>query len=186
VYTVRAAQTAGVSAESMRAEVERTMKRSRAKSRRQQERRELNPAVTNQPEEKGIRYDNIRSAMAEEGVIRLFLYDDTIFPAEMPAREEDFSSPLLGKIFVLLWQVRGSSYPLTALSSQLTGEEMSHLTALSQKPESTANARRALADYLRIMEEEKQKRCGEADDPLAMAYRKYKEKKNTEESKHDR
>ena len=177
VYTNRAAQTAGLSAEAMKLEVQRAFKRRAAKDRKIQERQELNLSRTLQPAERAIRYDDLRSAMAEEGVIRLLMQDDGIFPAEPPLREEEFSSPLLGRIYSQLWCCRGGS-SLAALSAVLTQEEMSHLTALLQKPESAANARQALADYIRIIREEYAKRSGRsAMDALAAARDTYKDKK---------
>lgn len=172
VYTNRAAEVSGFSKEAMRTEVERATRQRSSRDRKQRERRELNPAVSLQPTERSIRYINLRSAMAEEGVIRLLLHDDTIFPQDAPLQEEDFSSPLLGKIFGLLWQHRSSAYPMAALSASLSGEEMSHLTALIQKPESTANAEKSLQDYLRIIQEEKMKRADSGVDPLVLAMEK--------------
>ena len=172
VYTNRAAEVSGFSKEAMRTEVERATRQRSSRDRKQRERRELNPAVSLQPTERSIRYTNLRSAMAEEGVIRLLLHDDTIFPQDAPLQEEDFSSPLLGKIFGLLWQHRSSAYPMAALSASLSGEEMSHLTALIQKPESTGNAEKSLQDYLRIIQEEKMKRADSGVDPLVLAMEK--------------
>ena len=63
-----------------------------------------------------------------------------------------------------------------ALAAVLTPEEMNHLTALLQKPESAANAPQALADYIRIIREEHTKRTG-GTDPLAAAMETYKDKK---------
>ena len=113
--------------------------------------------------------------MAEEGVIRLLMQDDTLFPQEMPVSAEEFSSPLLGRIYGELWRRRGHA-SLTALSAVLEQEEMSHLTALLQKPESTANAPQALADYIRVIREEYTKRTAGVD-PLAAARETYKDKK---------
>ena len=182
VYTNRAAEVSGFSKEAMRTEVERAARQRRSRDRKQRERRELNPAVSLQPTERSIRYANLRSAMAEEGVIRLLLHDDTIFPQDAPLQEEDFSSPLLGKIFGLLWQHRSSAYPMAALSASLSGEEMSHLTALIQKPESTANAEKSLQDYLRIIREEKMKRADSGADPLVLALEK---KRNSQKKTED-
>lgn len=183
VYTNRAAEVSGFSKEAMRTEVERAARQRRSRDRKQRERRELNPAVSLQPTERSIRYTNLRSAMAEEGVIRLLLHDDTVFPQDAPLQEEDFSSPLLGKIFGLLWQHRSSAYPMAALSASLSGEEMSHLTALIQKPESTANAEKSLQDYLRIIREEKMKRADSGADPLVLALeKKRKSQKKTEDT----
>ena len=177
VYTNRAAQTAGLSPEAMRMEVQRAFKRRINRDRRVQERQELNLSRTLQPTARAIRYDDLRSAMAEEGVIRLLMQDDGLFPAEPPLREEEFSSPLLGRIYSELWRCRGGS-SMAALSAALTPEEMSHLTTLLQKPESAANAHQALTDYIRIIREEYAKRSGRsAMDALAAARDTYKDKK---------
>ena len=175
VYTTRAAEAASLPVDAMRMEVSRAAKRQRAKARKQQERRELNPAASLQPAERSIRYQNLRSAMAEEGVIRLLSQDESLFPDEMPVRTEEFSSPLLGRIYGELWQRRGH-VSMAAMAAVLTAEEMNHLTSLLQKPESTANAPQALADYIRIIKEEYTKRTA-GFDPLAAARDTYKDKK---------
>ena len=177
VYTNRAAQTAGLSPEAMKLEVQRAFRRRTARDRKIQERQELNLSRSLQPTERAIRYDDLRSAMAEEGVIRLLMQDDSLFPDQPPLREEEFSSPLLGRIYSELWRCRGGS-SMAALSAALTPEEMSHLTTLLQKPESAANAPQALADYIRIIREECAKRSGRsAMDALAAARDTYKDKK---------
>ena len=178
VYTNRAAQTAGLSPEAMKLEVQRAFKRRAARDRKAQERQELNLTRSLQPADRAIRYDDLRSAMAEEGVIRLLMQDDSLFPDQPPLREDEFSSPLLGRIYGELWRCRGSGSSMAALSASLTPEEMSHLTTLLQKPESTANAPQALADYIRIIREEGVKRSGRsAMDALAAARDTYKDKK---------
>ena len=178
VYTNRAAQTAGLSPEAMKLEVQRAFKRRAARDRKARERQELNLTRSLQPADRAIRYDDLRSAMAEEGVIRLLMQDDSLFPDQPPLREDEFSSPLLGRIYGELWRCRGSGGSMAALSASLTPEEMSHLTTLLQKPESTANAPQALADYIRIIREEGVKRSGRsAMDALAAARDTYKDKK---------
>ncbi|MCI5832752.1 MAG: DNA primase [Clostridiales bacterium] len=177
IYTARAAEAAGLTAEALRLEVDRAFKRKARKEKRNRERREMSPAVTLQPAGRGLRYENLRSAMAEEGVIRLLMQDDSLFPDQPPLREEEFSSPLLGRIYSELWRCRGGS-SMAALSAALTPEEMSHLTTLLQKPESAANAPQALADYIRIIREECAKRSGRSTmDALAAARDTYKDKK---------
>ena len=175
VYTTRAAEAASLPAEAMRMEVQRAAKRVQAKARKAQERQEMNPISALQPADRSIRYQNVRSALAEEGVIRLLMQDESLFPPEMPMQPEEFSSPLLGRIYGELWQRRGHA-SMAALAAVLTPEEMNHLTALLQKPESAANAPQALADYIRIIREEHTKRTG-GTDPLAAAMETYKDKK---------
>ena len=175
VYTTRAAEAASLPAEAMRMEVQRAAKRVQAKARKAQERQEMNPVSALQPADRSIRYQNVRSALAEEGVIRLLMQDESLFLPEMPVQPEEFSSPLLGRIYGELWQRRGHA-SMAALAAVLTPEEMNHLTALLQKPESAANAPQALADYIRIIREEHTKRTG-GTDSLAAAMETYKDKK---------
>ena len=177
VYANRAAETAGLSPDAMRQEVERAARKRRYSDRKKRERQELNPALTVQPAQRGSRYTNLRSAMAEEGVIRLLHLDPTLFGDAPPLRPEEFSSPLLGKIYGAMWPRRYDRTGLSALTGELTGEEMSHLTTLLQKPESTANAPQALADYIRVIREEQAKRDGSGIDPLLLAMETFKDKK---------
>ena len=177
VYANRAAEAAGLSPDAMRQEVERAARKRRYSDRKKRERQELNPAMTMQPAARGSRYTNLRSAMAEEGVIRLLHLDPTLFGDAPPLRPEEFSSPLLGKIYGAMWPRRYDRTGLSALTGELTGEEMSHLTTLLQKPESTANAPQALADYIRVIREEQTKRDSSGIDPLLLAMETFKDKK---------
>ena len=180
VYTVRAAEAAKITPEAMKVEVQRAFKRRAAKERKAELRRELNPAVSLQPKERSLRYENVRSARAEEGLVRLLLLDETLFPAA-PLREDEFSSPLLGKVFFLLWQAHeeGRSVSLNALTGELSPEEMSHITSVCHQPESLRNGAKALADYINIIRSEAKKRAGGDMDPLLAAAEKHKDKKGT-------
>ena len=71
VYAGRAAETAGISRTAMLTEVERARKKKRGQERRTLQRENLNTAALRQPKDRTIRYDDLRSAMAEEGIIRL-------------------------------------------------------------------------------------------------------------------
>ncbi len=176
VYTVRAAEAAGFTAEALRSEVSRAYARRGKAAKREQERRSLSPAAAAQPPERENRYTNVRSALAEEGVVRLLVQDDSLFGDVPPLTEEEFSSPLLGRLFTALWAQRartGNVQP-AALQGSFTPAEFSRLTALLQKPESMKNAAQALRDYIHVIHEEAQKRSGE--DPLLAATQKYKNK----------
>ncbi len=177
VYAARAAELAGISPEAMRQEVERSARTRYYKGKRKRERRDMNPAITVQPAVRGGRYSNVRSAMAEEGIIRLLYLEPTLFGDTPPLAEEEFSSPLLGRIFAAMWPRRYERTGLSSLTGELSGDEMSHLTTLLQKPESTANAPQALADYIRVIREEQTKRDDSGVDPLLLAQEKFKDKK---------
>lgn len=182
IYAVRAAEAAKLTPEAMKLEVQRAFKRRMGKEKRARERRNLNPAAELQPKERTMHYTNVRSAMAEEGILRLLLLDDSLFPAEPPLRENDFSSPLLGKVFTLLWRQKEqrSAPKLTSLAGELSGEEMSHVTNLCQKPESVSNGRQALADYIAVVCREAEKRAGAGTvDPLLAVTEKFKDQKKS-------
>lgn len=184
IYTVRAAETAKITPDAMKLEVQRALRRRVSRERRAELRKDLNPVVQLQPKERSLRYENIRSARAEEGLLRLLLLDESLFPAEAPLQEAQFSSPFLGRVFALLWQAREEGCPvaLPSLAGVLTPEEMSHITAICQQPEFTRNGRRALGDYIRVIQEESGRETG--GDPLLAVTEKYKDKKGTGGKQH--
>lgn len=180
VYTVRAAETAGITADAMKLEVSRAFKKKMHQEKKAQERKDLNPSAALQPKERTIRYDDLRSALAEEGVLRLLVLDDSLFGREPPLQASEFSSPLLGRLFTALWtQVEQTGkISIDLLSGEFTQEEINHLSGILQKPESLKNAAQALQDYCRIIQEEAHKRTAADRDPLAAAMEKYKYKSN--------
>ena len=181
IYTVRAAEVAKIAPDAMKLEVERVASRQKARAKKAETRMNLNPAMQLQPKDRALRYDNIRSARAEEGLLRLLVMDESLFPTESPLTESDFSSPMLGKVFSLLWQAKADGRPISLppLAEWLSPEEMSHVTAICQQPEALQNRSQALSDYIRIIQEEANKRAGSDTDPLLAAMQKYKDKKGT-------
>lgn len=152
VYAMRAASQCGVSPEAVQDEVRQQRRRRAAAARRQTEREELRPLRMSQPQERGIQYKNPRSAAAEEGVIRLLNLDPSLFRG-VGLAEADFSSPELWRIYSALRRRadEGAGLSPAAMSGELSPEEFSLFTSVIQKPESAANAPRALTDYIAIM-----------------------------------
>ncbi len=180
VYAGRAAERAGLTREAMLLDVKRARDRSQGRERRQMQREALNISAIRQPQDRAIRYTDMRSAMAEEGILRLLLLDISLADRCQDLPAEDFSSPFLGKVYRLLLEGRagGNGMSLNALSGECTAEEMSHLTTLLQKPESLAYADKSLPDYIRVIKESAGRRRGETPvDPLLAARDRFKEKK---------
>ena len=171
IYGRHAAETAGVSPEAVAQEVKKAFQRRLRKEQKQQERRDLTPAIQLQPKSRGLRYENIRSARAEEGVLRLLLLDPSLHRELTQLRPEEFSSPLLGKAYALLLRraEEGLSTQLSLLAGELTGEEMDHLTQVASSPESMANSRQSLADYIAVIRAEAIKRSGASENDLLLA-----------------
>ena len=149
----------------------------------------MNPVSALQPQVRDLRYANLRSALAEEGILRLMMRDDDLFAGEDMPKPEEFSAPVLRKIYELLLRDRESGRPhsIAALAGELSSEEMSHFTAILQKPESVSGSHQALQDYVRIIRDEADRSGSEQEiDPLLAAKRKNtNSKRDTEERIHE-
>ncbi len=182
IYGNRAAQAAGVSGETMAAEVEKSRRSEARKMRKQEERQAMTPANNFQPKERELRYNNVRSARAEEGVIRLLLLDPSLYSKTAMLTEEKFSSPYLWKVYRLLmerWQV-GETPRIPLLTGDLSQDEMNRLVQLLDQPETVQNTQKALSDYIEIIEAEWAKRRAGGVDAL-LAVREQKRKKAMED-----
>lgn len=171
VYGGRAAQAAGISAEAMAQEVKKELRRRIYKEKKKQERRDLAPAANLQPNQRGLHYDNVRSAAAEEGVLRLILLEPALLNQTDGLAGAEFSAPLLGKVFDLLRDrhASGREVNLGGLAGTLTAEEMSHLARITDRPENLGYAQRALTDYINIIRMERLKQQGGTDEELLRA-----------------
>ena len=180
IYGNKAAAAGGISAEAMAQEVARYRKDKAWRAKKLQAKKDLTPAVQLQPKSRELRYENIRSARAEEGVIRLLLLEPDLLEQTAALGPDQFSSPLLAKLYVLLKQrhSQGLSLQLGALSGTLTPEEMSHITGILEQPESRSNSSQALRDYIEIIETEAAIRGGSDADSLMALRDKFREKKS--------
>ena len=186
IYGGHAARTAGVTPEAMGLEVNRALKIRVSKAKKQRERRDLAPAAQLQPRSRGLRYENIRSARAEEGLIALLMLDPGAVKEMDGVTGADFSSPLLGRAFDgLSRRARdGLSVQLAALAEEFTGEEMDHLAQIAIQPVAAGNTARAIEDYISVIRGEKLLRAGGPEDELLLAaQKKYQQKKAYMEEK---
>jgi DNA primase len=151
VYTTRAAQAAGLTPEAMRLEVERTLRRKLGKERKALRRRELNPAVSVQPQERGIRYTNVRSAMAEEGVLFCLMKNPDSYPqVSSRVSEQDFVTDINRQLYLALSQrlEQGQTVEMIDLSSQLSPELMGRISAIMATAPSQRCDEQTLGDYI--------------------------------------
>ena len=78
VYGARVAEHARISADAMKLEIDRAWKRKQYREKKKQEQIDLSPAKNLQPKSRTIRYDNMKSAMAEESVLAMALRDPSL------------------------------------------------------------------------------------------------------------
>ena len=187
IYGGHAAQAAGVTPDAMKLEVDRALKGRLRKAKKQQERRDLTPTSQLQPRARSLRYENVRSARAEEGLLRLLMLDPGLADKMAGITGAEFSSPLLGRAFDRLMQRAGEglSTRLAALAEDFSGGEMDHLAQVAAQPESVANSGQAIADYISLIRGEKLLREGgeQGDDLLLAVQKKYQQKKAYMEEK---
>ena len=172
VWCSRAAAGCGVTADALKQEVERQRKRNLKNSRKQYERSLTRPTRNAQPQEKKLRYDDIRSAVAEEGVIRLLLLDPGMIQ-ECSLEAEELTSPVLRRLYEDLRrrQKEGRSVTPSALAAGMEEGEATLLTELLNKPESGGQARETLRDYTDVIRQEKIMKSGDLQE-IALLMRK--------------
>lgn len=182
IYGAKAAKAAGISETAFHQEVERWRKNRTWQAEKKERRRAMAPAVNLQSSNRELRYENVRSARAEEGILRLVLLDAALF-AKAAVEPEQFSSPVLGKVFRLLRDrhSRGLSVQLPALEGELTGEEMSHMVKVAGQPESLAYADRSMGDYIETIQAEAAAREAPKGEDALLALRARQREKTMED-----
>ena len=180
IYGNRVAEAGKISPEAMKIEVEKARKRLLNREKRKQERIELAPAVAAQPKSRTIHYDNVKSAKAEEIVLAQCLTDPAMMDETENLKPEEFSSPLLGRVFdQLRQQSRQGLAPGIAGLTDFTGEEMAHIAGILQRNPGPVSEQ-ALHDSIQVIRQLHDFKSASTDgtnDTLMEFYRKIQESK---------
>ena len=180
IYGNRVAEAGKISPEAMKIEVGKAYKRRMNREKRKQERIELAPAVAAQPKSRTIHYDNVKSAKAEEIVLAQCLTDPAMMDETENLRPEEFSSPLLGRVFdQLRQQSRQGLAPGIAGLTDFTGEEMAHIAGILQRNPGPVSEQ-ALHDSIQVIRQLHDFKSASTDgtnDTLMEFYRKIQESK---------
>ena len=177
IYGVRVAEAAGISPEAMSLEIKKSYKRRMEQEKKEQEKVDLAPVRNLQPKARTIRYDNMKSAMAEEGAIALALLDSSLMDKEKDLTGARFSVPVLGKVYDQLLAMHKQGMEVTLASvMDLTAEEMSHIVGICQRRDGTVNEA-AFSDYAKTIIQASQSASIESDADLLAFRDKMKESK---------
>ena len=180
VYSGRVAEIAGISMDAMKLEVNKAFKRRIAKEKKQQEKIDLAPVQALQPKDRSIRYNDIKSAMAEEGAISLALLDPSLMDLAKDFTGSVFSVPLLGRVYDQLLSMHKSGMEVTlAALTDLTAEEMSHIVGITQRRQGTVSEA-AFRDCVNTIRGSSQAANIRTDDDLMAFRNKLKERKGTD------
>ena len=177
IYGNRVAEVGKISPDAMKIEVNKAFKRRQYREKRKQERIDLAPAVAAQPKSRTIRYDNVRSAMAEEIVLAQCLSDAAMIAETEGLKPEEFSSPLLGRVFEQLQQQsRQGMVPSVAGLTDFTGEEMAHIAGILQRNPGPVSEQ-AMRDSIQVIRQMHEFKTADTKDTLMELQRKLQESK---------
>ena len=177
IYGNRVAEAGKISSDAMKIEVNKAFKRRQYREKRKQERIDLAPAVAAQPKSRTIRYDNVRSAMAEEIVLAQCLSDAAMIAETEGLKPEEFSSPLLGRVFEQLQQQsRQGMVPSVAGLTDFTGEEMAHIAGILQRNPGPVSEQ-AMRDSIQVIRQMHEFKTADTKDTLMELQRKLRESK---------
>ena len=180
VYGLRVAEAAGITPEALKLEVGKAFKRRMARQKKQQEKIDLAPAKALQPRERSIRYDNVKSAVAEEGILAQAFREPALLDQVRQLTGQYFSVPLLGRVFDQLIQRHREGMEVSVASlTDLTAEEMSHIVGICQRNQSTVNEA-AFADCVATVLAQHQSAAVSSDDDLLALRNKLKERKGAQ------
>ena len=179
IYGHRVAEAGKISFEAMNLEVGKAYKRRMAIQRKKQETMDLAPAKALQPKERSIRYENMKSAMAEEGIIAQALREPALLDQADKLTAEVFSVALLGRVFDQLVQrhKKGLEVNLGVLSD-LSPEESAHLAGICQRQQGPVNET-AFRDCVTTVLAEHRRCSVSSDDDLLALRNQLKESKGT-------
>ena len=179
VYGGRVAESSGITVDTMKLEINKAFKRRMAIKRKQQEKIDLAPAKALQPKERSIRYDNMKSAMAEEGILAQILREPALMDTAKALNGSDFSVPLLGRVYDQLKKRHDLGLEVSiSVLAELTPEETSHIAGIQHRNSGTVNED-AFKDCVATVLAQRQSAGVSTDDDLMALRNKLKERKGT-------
>ena len=134
VYGHRVAEEGKVSFDAISMEIEKARKNRQRKEKREQEKIDLAPARNLQPRSREIRYDDVKSARAEETLIAMAMKDPALLDLTGDLTPESFSVPLFARVYSQMLSRHRQGLGIGVASmEELSGDEASHIAMISQK-----------------------------------------------------
>ncbi len=189
VYAAKVAEAGAVTVSVIEEEANLAAKK-RFKSRQKKElRATLTPAQTAQPKARELRYKNIRSAIAEEGILSLILADESLIEkVSQKLTPDDFSSEALGKAYNVVLSVYNSGRGVSTaiLSQSLDSREMEQFGKVVMREPAEGDRDKAMEDYIDIILAEKHKNDSTDGDTILKEWERLREKKGIGGHEHGR
>ncbi|MBE6981758.1 MAG: DNA primase [Ruminococcaceae bacterium] len=179
VYGTRVAEAAGITYDAVKLEVNKAFKRRIAREKRKQEAIDLAPVKALQPRDRSIRYDNVKSAVAEEGLLAYVLKDPSLLQQTKQLKPEHFSVELFGRVFRQFTQRYEAGMDISlGVLEDVTSQEMNHLTATVHR-HSEPVSEAAFRDFVQTVLSQNRGQQVSTDDDLMALRNQLKERKGT-------
>jgi len=181
VYAGRVADAAKISLEAMKLEVNRAFRRRIAREKKKQEKIDLAPARTLQPRTRAIRYDNMKSARAEETVLALCMREPALLDHTRSLTQEMFSVEVFGRVFDQISTRHNEGLEVSPAGlTDFTAEEMSHIAAVLHGQQGPVSEQ-ALLDCVQIITREHQSSKVETEEDIMALRERMKQRKGIKE-----
>ena len=173
VYGHRVAEEGKISFEAMQMEIEKARKNRLRREKKAQEKIDLSPARNLQPKSRTIRYDDVKSARAEETLIALAMKDPALLDLAGELKPEAFSVALFANVYNQLQKRHLSGLGVSVASLEdLNTDEASHIAMIAQN-QSGPVSEQAFRDCIAIIQDRWRKRSVSSDaDLLALRNRR--------------
>ena len=173
VYGNRIAEEAKITQQAMEIEIRKSHDRREKKQKREEEKRVLEAARNVQPKSRNIRYDDVKSARAEEGLIAMAMREPALLDLAANLKAEEFSVPLFANVYTQMQTRHLSGLGVSVASLEdLDSDQASHIAMIAQSMSGPVNEQ-AFRDYVDIIHARCRKRSVSSDaDLLALRNRK--------------
>ena len=177
IYGGRAAEMGKITADAMKIEVRKARGRRLAREKKARQKEELSPAAKLRPKTRQIRYDNLRSAMAEEMVVSMVLRAPEMTRSVPGLSGSRFSCSLLGRVFDQIRSREEQGLEVSAaVLEDLTPDEAAHIAGILQRQDNPVS-QQALSDCANIILTENQLASMNPSEDLMALRQKLKERK---------
>ena len=177
IYGHRVAEVGGVSFEAMSMEITKAWKNRQRREKKAQEKQSLAPAQASQPKSRAIRYDNVRSARAEESLIALAMKEPALLDQAAELKPETFSVALFGKVYAQMRERHDAGLGISASTlEELSADEAGHIAMVLQNQSGPINEQ-AFRDCVRIIQSEHRKANVSSEADIMSVRKKMQERK---------
>lgn len=149
IFLTKSSQKTDVSIESIRLEFKNYVKNLQKNLKSKQKRETLSPSRFVQPKFKEITYENVKSARAEEEILCL-LFTDCNLIGKIDINDNRFSVGFFRNVYNLARGLYedGKQITISSLTDKFDANEISHLTKIINRPQTTVNREELLRNCI--------------------------------------